>query len=64
MTSSAIIRSLAAAIAAASLIPALSSCGVDEKDRYVELPPVEVKRAVLVEDFTGQRCTNCPMSYL
>jgi len=38
-----------------------SSCDdIAEADRltYVALP--EVKRAVLIEDFTGQRCVNCP----
>lgn len=37
------------------------SCdNVDEGDRYVELPKIESDRAVLVEDFTGQNCINCP----
>lgn len=33
---------------------------VDENDRFVEMPAKESKRNVLVEEFTGQQCTNCP----
>ena len=37
------------------------SCNdIAEGDRLVYVPPAEVNRAVLVEDFTGQRCPNCP----
>lgn len=33
---------------------------VDEGQRYLLMPDVEAKRAVLLEEFTGQMCTNCP----
>lgn len=33
---------------------------IDEDDRLIYVKPAEVSRAVLVEDFTGQRCVNCP----
>lgn len=33
---------------------------VDEQDRFQELEKIESKRKVLIEDFTGQNCTNCP----
>ena len=33
---------------------------IDEADRWTELAPVEMKKNVLVEDFTGQNCVNCP----
>ena len=33
---------------------------VDEKDRLVYVAPSEVSRSILIEDFTGQRCVNCP----
>ena len=33
---------------------------IDEADRYIETGPVEVARKVLLEEFTGQQCTNCP----
>ena len=40
---------------------ALSACDeVDEADRFVQLPTIESKRNVLIEEFTGQMCTNCP----
>lgn len=39
----------------------LSSCdNVDEKDRYIEVEPVTASRAVLVEEFSGEECVNCP----
>lgn len=53
-----------ASAAVASMTVALSSCdSVDADDRYIELPAVEVTRGVLVMDFTGQRCTNCPIAH-
>lgn len=33
---------------------------IDEGERYELLPTVEPKRAVLLEEFTGQFCPNCP----
>lgn len=33
---------------------------IDEADRWTEPAPVEMKKNVLVEDFTGQNCVNCP----
>ena len=43
-------------------LPLLMACGdyIAEDDRYIELPPIEAKRNVLIEDFTGQKCSNCP----
>lgn len=43
-------------------LPLLFSCSdvIPEGERYEELPPVEAKRSILVEDFTGQFCSNCP----
>lgn len=43
------------------LLPILTACdAVDEADRYIDTGPVEVARKVLLEEFTGQYCTNCP----
>ncbi len=36
---------------------------IDEADRFEELPTVKVERTVLVEEFTGQGCTNCPKAH-
>ncbi len=33
---------------------------IDEGDRYIDVPAANVARHVLIEDFTGQRCVNCP----
>ncbi len=33
---------------------------VEENDRFGNAEPAIVKKNVLVEEFTGQRCTNCP----
>lgn len=39
----------------------LTACEtVDEADRWTEPTPIEMKKNVLVEDFTGQNCVNCP----
>ncbi|MBR5086421.1 MAG: Omp28 family outer membrane lipoprotein [Muribaculaceae bacterium] len=43
---------------AAMLISACSYIPEDEQLIYVKPAPVE--RSVLIEDFTGQRCVNCP----
>ena len=46
-------------IAAAAF--AFAACNdVAEDDRFIYVKPADVNRAVLIEDFTGQRCSNCP----
>ena len=45
-------------IMAAVLFVACDDVPVDERLTYVE--PPEVERAVLIEDYTGQYCVNCP----
>lgn len=41
-----------------------SSCdNVGEDERYIELGKVEAKRTVILEEYTGQMCTNCPMGH-
>lgn len=45
---------------AAMAMAAASCCNIDEGDRLIYVKPAEVGRAVLIEDFTGQRCINCP----
>lgn len=40
---------------------AMASCSnIDEADRLIYVKPAAVGRAVLIEDFTGQKCINCP----
>lgn len=40
---------------------ALMACShIDEADRLIYVKPAAVQRCVLLEDFTGQRCINCP----
>ena len=37
------------------------SCSrIDESERFIDVEPANVARAVLIEEFTGQRCVNCP----
>lgn len=46
---------------AAAGILLLSACdNISEDDRYIEVDKVEAARVVLIEDFTGQNCVNCP----
>lgn len=40
-----------------------SSCeNIDEADRWEGPLPFEVRKNVLIEDFTGQMCLNCPLA--
>lgn len=44
---------------------AMTACdNISEDDRYIPVPPVEAARVVLIEDFTGQNCINCPDAHL
>ena len=46
-------------------MPLLFSCSdeIPEGERYEELAQVEPKRNILIEDFTGQKCSNCPEAH-
>ena len=35
---------------------------IAEDERLIYVKPPQVNRAVLIEDFTGQRCVNCPVA--
>lgn len=50
-------------VAGASMIFALATCDIEPADRFVELPDVEASRTVLLLDFTGQQCVNCPEAH-
>ncbi len=55
------LNSITSAIAFGSIALALASCSnIDEDNRYIYVEPATVSRSVLIEDFTGQRCVNCP----
>lgn len=48
-----------AAMAAVAI--AFGSCSnIDENERLIEVDKPQANRAVLIEDFTGQWCPNCP----
>lgn len=39
----------------------LSGCNdIAPDDRFINVPPVEGDRVVILEDYTGQKCPNCP----
>lgn len=39
----------------------MTACShISESDRFVYVKPETAHRTVLIEDFTGQRCVNCP----
>ena len=43
------------------LLLCLTACtAISEDERLIEVKPANVVKAVLVEEFTGQRCVNCP----
>lgn len=55
------IKNIFLGVATAAMAMAAASCSnIDEGDRLIEVKPAEVGRAILIEDFTGQRCNNCP----
>lgn len=42
----------------------LAGCGdIAADDRYVELETIDAKRTVLLEEYTGQLCVNCPTAH-
>lgn len=48
----------------AALPLAFASCdNVDENDRYIDAGEIPPLRTVLLEEFTGQLCTNCPQGH-
>lgn len=49
-------------LVAAVLMTACSH--IDEDEQLIYVKPAPVERSVLIEDFTGQRCVNCPMAVL
>lgn len=36
---------------------------IAESDRFIDMPATTVERTVLLEDFTGQNCVNCPAAH-
>ncbi|MDE6484082.1 MAG: Omp28 family outer membrane lipoprotein [Duncaniella sp.] len=49
------------ALASAFLMAGCNEIPAD--DRYIEVEAVKVERTVLLEDFTGQGCVNCPAAH-
>ena len=44
-----------------TLLLIFASCSnISEDERLIYVKPAAVSRSVLIEDFTGQRCINCP----
>lgn len=54
------IKNLLYAAGTAVAVSFASCDNIDEKDRYVEVEPVTASRSVLVEEFSGEKCVNCP----
>lgn len=53
-----------AALALLTAGAALTACNdIEPGNRYLELPPIDAKRGVLLEEFTGQKCVNCPKAH-
>lgn len=50
-------------LAAVTTILATGCDNIDESNRYINVGKIEAKRAVLLEDFTGQDCLNCPAAH-
>lgn len=51
-------------LAACAAAISLGACNdIGPNDRFIELPPVEAQRVVLLEEYTGQKCVNCPTAH-
>lgn len=46
-------------------LPLFVACSdyIPEEERYILLEDIECKRNILIEDFTGQECSNCPEAH-
>ena len=54
-------HNLSKGIAALAAVCALAACShIDEDKRLIEVPAPMVSKNVLIEDYTGQLCSNCP----
>ncbi len=54
-------KKISYSLAAIAMALGLASCdNIAEGDRLIYVAPVEVSKHVLIEDFTGQLCRNCP----
>ena len=51
---------LLGAASAIAIFATVACQEVDPNDRLIYVKPAEVGRAVLIEDYTGQECVNCP----
>ncbi len=46
---------------AASWLGLMTACNsIDPEERFIDVAPAKVQRAVLLEDFTAQKCIYCP----
>lgn len=46
------------------IAPVLAACSdIDETERFIPIDSVTPLRCVLLEDFTGQNCVNCPAAH-
>lgn len=51
-------------LASVTLVVSCISCDeISEDNRYILAPEITAERAVLLEDFTGQYCVNCPEAH-
>ncbi len=55
------IRKIIFSLAVATSLVSCSDISKDE--RFIEIDSIEAQRVVLLEDFTGQECVNCPTAH-
>ena len=58
-----IMKSAATLLALAGMIAVTACDHVAADDRYIDMGEIKAERAVLLEDFTGQDCSNCPNAH-
>lgn len=55
------IKTLGIALAASAALGACSDIATDE--RFIEMDEIVPQRTIIIEDFTGQDCRNCPAAH-
>ena len=59
-----ILPSLVRGMGLGFLLLCVACSHIDENEQLIYVKPADVARAVLIEDFTGQNCLNCPNATL
>lgn len=51
------------ALTSAAALSIAACSDISTNDRYIEMDEILPQRTIIIEDFTGQNCTNCPEAH-